>query len=53
VAQFGRDWVKVAAFVENGVTNDQCFQRWKRHLKPDVAALKAAKKTPWTAAEVS
>ena len=50
MAQFGRDWKRVAEYVGRGVTNDQCFSRWKRHVNPEVAALKG--KGAWTEEEV-
>jgi hypothetical protein len=35
VKRFGNNWSKVAPFVNNDRTNDECRHRWVRHLDPD------------------
>jgi Myb-like DNA-binding domain len=51
VGQLGRKWVKVAEFMGGGVTRDMCFDRWRRHVDPRVAAKKKPK-GPWNPEKV-
>jgi hypothetical protein len=46
VGKIGKKWVKVAEFMGGGVTRDMCFDRWRRHVDPSVAAKKR-RKGPW------
>jgi hypothetical protein len=44
------NWNAIAAFV-GGVSNDQCWQRWKRHVNPKLR--RSMLTTPWTKEEDS